>query len=73
MRGAQNFLLDNAVAAPLCDKNRAVREWFAIFVFSMSRDRSIRKRRRTRWIEKSNIPTPDAAKCEPYYIRHLDF
>jgi hypothetical protein len=37
------------------------------FVFSMSRERPIRKRRCARWAERADIATPEYADCEPYY------
>src|SRR5260370_40893450 len=40
---------------------------FFNFVFSMSRERPIRKRRCARWVGRAGIATPEYAECEPYY------
>src|SRR5260370_10981623 len=37
------------------------------FVFSMSRERPIRKRRCARWVGRAGIATPEYAEREPYY------
>src|SRR5260370_15093588 len=37
------------------------------FVFSMSRERPLRKRRWACWVGRAGIATPEYAECEPYY------